>query len=95
MEEINFIPMNGHVAVYSPIVEETTKSGIIKSEEMKKAEEKADLFLEVFSVSDDVTTIKPGDLICVNPKACLGIPVDGHQILIVHENTILGKRKNK
>lgn len=90
---LNFKPLNKYIAVESPIISDTTDSGIIKSEEMKKNEEaEMDLFLTVIEISDNVTTVSVGDKICVNPKACMGIEIDGVKVLLAHEDTIIGKR---
>lgn len=91
-KKVNFKPLNRNMLVIAPVIDEKTKSGIIKSEKQIADEKKnMDMFLEVAAVSDDVLTIKVGDKILVSGSQ-KGFELDGILYFIVHELSIIGKR---
>ena len=95
MEEkvINFKPMGEYILVKAPEVSEKTKAGIYKSEAMVKEEEKKqDKFLEVIAVSDDVFTVKVGDMLLINAGSHMLLELDGIKGILVHRAMILGKK---
>ena len=61
---INYEPLGSHIVVEMPQVAKETESGIIKSESMLKEErDKRDGHAKVVAVSQDVKTVKVGDVV--------------------------------
>ena len=64
MNAINYEPLGQHIVVEMPEVAVETDSGIIKSESMLKEErDKRDGHARVVAVSQDVKTVKVGDIV--------------------------------
>ncbi|MCK9429249.1 MAG: hypothetical protein M0R17_04545 [Candidatus Omnitrophica bacterium] len=94
MSEVNFKPFNQNILVYAPVISETTKSGIVKSDKMIAEEKnKQDWFLEVAEVSDEITDIKVGDKVYIGSGKLPAIDIDGVQYIYVNKLSIVGKRK--
>ena len=93
MSKVNFKPLNQNLLVYAPLIEEKTKSGIIKSESMVKDEKKKlDQFLEVAAVSDEITDIEVGDKVLLGSGTFTTIDIDGIACLHIHKLSVIGKR---
>lgn len=64
MNGINYEPLGQHIVVEMPEVAKETDGGIIKSESMLKEErDKRDGHAKVVAVSQDVKTVKVGDIV--------------------------------
>jgi len=92
-KKVNFKPLNRNMLVIAPVIDEKTKSGIIKSEKQITDEKKnMDIFLEVAAISDDVSTVIVGDKILISGSQ-KGFELDGTLYFIVHELSLIGKRE--
>lgn len=101
MTEIKFKPINGMLLLELPKVEEKTSSGLIKSPEMIKEEEKKmDTFLTVIAMADDVNrkaellpdTIKVGSKLKIDLQQASPIEIDDVTYVNVFYRAILGYR---
>ena len=95
MNEVNFQVINNDVLLEIPVISETTKGGIIKSDSQIKAEQaKMDKFLLVVNISDKCEQIKIGDRVYIAGGKHTQIQLEGKTYIIVNELMILGKKKN-
>ena len=101
MTEINFKPLNGILVLELPSIDEKTESGIIKSPEMVKEEEKkTDNFLVIKALADNVNaklelpegTIKVGDKVLVELQQANLLEVDGINYVSISYRALLGYR---
>lgn len=93
MSKVNFKPFNQNILVYAPVVSETTKSGIVKSDKMIAEEKnKQDWFLEVAAVADDVTDIQVGDKVFIGSGKLPALEIDDVQYIYVNRLSIVGKK---
>jgi len=91
--KVNFKPFNQNILVYAPAISETTKSGVIKSDQMIAEEKKkTDWFLEVAAVSDEVTDIKVGDKVFIGAGNINGMVIDNVNYVYINKLSIVGKR---
>lgn len=90
---VNFKPLNQNILIKAPEVSEKTSAGVIKSEAMIAEEKKkADKFLEVVAVSDDVTDIKVGDKVLIGPGNLHLIEIDEIPYVFINRLSIVGKK---
>ena len=91
MSKVNFKPLGYYILCEAPVIEEKTKSGLIKSDAMVEEEKKSKpLFLKVLAVGDDVKSIEVGDLVL--PERGADIELDGVVYLLTQLTSIKGKR---
>ena len=95
MAKVNFTPMGAAVLVRLPEIEEKTKSGIIKPDEMIQQEKQEhDGFLEVVSAGKDAQP-KVGDEIMANLMQASQISIEGTTYGYIPAHAILGYKSKK
>tara|TARA_Y100000385_G_C12918077_1_gene561301 strand:+ start:187 stop:471 length:285 start_codon:yes stop_codon:yes gene_type:complete len=94
MSKVNFVPMHGAVLVELPEVEETTKSGIIKSDDMLTQERSQhDGFLKVVSSSAESDVVE-GMHVMANLMQCSMVDIDEVKYGLIPKHAILGYKPN-
>ena len=87
---INYEPLGSHIVVEMPQVAKETESGISKSESMLKEErDKRDGHAKVVAVSQDVKTVKVGDVVIPKGQGFM-VMVDGVEYFQMNMFDVLG-----
>ena len=89
---INFKPFANNVLIEVPMIEEKTKSGIIKAKsQIEEEKSQANKFLKVVAIGDTVTNINVGDMVLLNTGKHPVVTIEEKDYLIVYVGVILGK----
>ena len=89
---INFKPFGNNVLIEVPMIEEKTKSGIIKAKsQIEEEKSQANKFLKVVAVGDTVTNINVGDMVLLNTGKHPVVTIEDKDYLIIYVGVILGK----
>ena len=89
---INFKPFANNVLIEVPMIDEKTKSGIIKAKsQIEEEKSQANKFLKVVAVGDTVTNINVGDMVLLNTGKHPVVTIEEKDYLIVYVGVILGK----
>lgn len=94
--KLNFQVLGTMVLVELPVIEKTTKGGIIKASSMiAEEEQKQSNFLTVISIGEDVKTIKKGDKVFIrnsNHPIGYALELNDNKYMLLDVSNVLGKR---
>lgn len=89
---INFKPFANNVLIEVPMIDEKTKSGIIKAKsQIEEEKSQANKFLKVVAIGDTVTNINVGDMVLLNTGKHPVVTIEDKDYLIIYVGVILGK----